>query len=71
VVAAVEEDGPAAAAGLRPGDVVVRAGGRDVRSVEDVLSALRGRARGDRLAIVVARRGERRTLDVELGSRPG
>jgi hypothetical protein len=38
--------------------------------VEDVLSALRGRAPGDRLPIVVARGDERRTLDVELGTRP-
>ena len=40
LVRAVEEDGPAGAAGLRIGDVLVTAGGRELRAVGDLYAAL-------------------------------
>src|SRR4051812_10303455 len=39
LVRALDEDGPAAAAGLRTGDVLVSAGGRELRSVEALHAA--------------------------------
>ncbi|MEM8553187.1 MAG: trypsin-like peptidase domain-containing protein [Pseudomonadota bacterium] len=39
-VAALEEDGPAALAGIEPGDRIVRIGQRDIRSPRDALVAL-------------------------------
>jgi S1-C subfamily serine protease len=70
VVATVERGTPAARAGLRPGDVIVRAGDRRVGAVEDVLAALRERRPGEVLALEVVRQGQRRTLDVRLAERP-
>ena len=40
LVRGVEDDSPAAAAGLREGDLIVSAGGRDVRALEDLQAAL-------------------------------
>jgi len=40
LVRGVEEDGPAAAAGLRRGDVLVSAGGRNLTSVDELHEAL-------------------------------
>lgn len=56
----VEPGGPAARAGVEPGDVVVRANGREIETPQDLRSALK-KGSGK---IVVVRRGARRTLDL-------
>lgn len=55
---------PAARAGLEAGDVIVRAGGRDVNDPEDVRRALM-RAEDGRVALEVVRQGRRRELSME------
>lgn len=55
---------PAARAGLEAGDVIVRAGGREVNDPEDVRRALT-RAEGGRVALEVLRQGRRRELSME------
>ena len=70
IVALVESDGPADRAGLRAGDVIVAAGGRDVTAVEDVLSVLRLSEPGDRIALTVMRDGDRRKLTITTAQRP-
>jgi C-terminal processing protease CtpA/Prc len=63
LVLQVSRSTPAARAGLQGGDVIVRAGGRTVRSVADLR-----RAFGDddgRVRLEVVRQGQRRQLDVE------
>lgn len=70
LVLAVGEGGPAAMAGLQPGDVVVQAGDERVRSTEDVLAALRRASPGDRLPLTVLREGQERELVVVVGDRP-
>ncbi|MCM0082610.1 DegQ family serine endoprotease [Geomonas sp. Red32] len=40
VVAAVDEDGPAGAAGIRPGDVILEVNRKPIRGVQDFLDAL-------------------------------
>lgn len=70
VIALVEKGGPAADAGMRPGDVVVAAGGEPVATVEDVLAKIRDRRPGDRLEFELSRGETRRTLIVVLGERP-
>jgi S1-C subfamily serine protease len=61
---------PATAAGLEPGDVLVRAGGRELSAVEDFLSLLRARDPGDELEVTFTRDGEERVVVVRLGERP-
>lgn len=59
---------PAARAGLEAGDVIVRAGGRDVNDPEDVRRALM-RAENGRVALEVLRQGRRRELTLEWEDR--
>src|SRR5207302_6834595 len=61
----------AAKAGLLSGDLIVRFGGRPVRTVEDLLAALRHHKPGDRVAVTVIRDGKRKTLQVTLSGRSG
>lgn len=70
LVLAVTVPSPAAEAGLEPGDILVRAGDRDLRTVEDFLGALRTRDPGDVLDLTVVRGDEERTVTVTLGERP-
>jgi putative serine protease PepD len=72
--AAVEDvspDGPADRAGLRPGtDTIVSIEGERVRSPDDLASAIADRSPGDRVTVEVERDGERRDIEIELGTRP-
>ena len=70
LVLGVGQGGPAAAAGLQPGDVVVRIGDERVRIVEDVLGVLRRSSPGDRLQVTVLREGQEQQLEVVVGDRP-
>lgn len=53
---------PAAQAGLRPGDIVVAAGGRPVQRPTDLHALLHAPAIGQLLPVVAFRAGERRTF---------
>jgi S1-C subfamily serine protease len=52
VILEVHRGGAADRAGLRPGDVILQADGRDVRSTDDVIQAAR-----DGRAVFLVRRG--------------
>jgi serine protease Do len=65
-------DGPAQAAGIQSGDVIVSIDGEDVATAEDVGRILDGLEAGQRVAVeVVGTDGTRRTVEVTLASRPG
>lgn len=68
---AVEPDGPADRAGLREGDVVTRAGEREVHSGEELIVRIRSHRPGDKLELNVRRKGEERSVRVTLGSSTG
>lgn len=69
LVLGVEPDSPAAEAGARPGDVIVRFGDALVSDVDDLFTALRGRSPGELVTVVVIRHGERVDLRVTLAAR--
>lgn len=69
VVIDVDQGGPAAAARLRPGDVIVELAGHQVRSVEDLLTALRRTEPGQEHALVFVRDDQRQQVSVTVGSR--
>jgi putative serine protease PepD len=71
VVREATAGGPAARAGLRAGDVIVAVGGAKVREPDDVATAIQDRRPGQTVTIEIERNGDRRTLEVELGTRPG
>jgi S1-C subfamily serine protease len=63
-------DGPAAKAGIRPGDVLTRMGVQKIKSVEELFAALRQHAPGERVAISYVRDGEIHTAQVQITDRP-
>jgi serine protease Do len=62
----VEEESPAARAGLASGDLIMQAAGRPVRSTDDLFAALDA-ADGGVIQLVVLRGTDERTVDVQLG----
>ena len=66
LIRAVIEDSPAARANLAPGDLIVAAGGRPVRAMDDLFDALQA-ARGGTVQLTVIRGTDERTIQVVLG----
>ncbi len=70
IVADVTPGGPAARAGIRQGDVVVRVNGQDV-TVDNTLSYIVANARiGTTIPVEIVRGGRRQTVNVTLAERP-
>ena len=59
------------AAGLQPGDVIVKVNGEAIAGADDVGKQVRGAKPGDTLEIEIVRSGERSTLQATLGRRGG
>lgn len=68
-VAAVTDGGPAARAGLRPGDLLTRLAGRDVRRPSDAVTALALSEPGTTVAAAVRRAGAKVELEIALPTR--
>src|SRR5262245_46632824 len=65
LVAQVEQDGPAAKAGLLSGDVVIKLDGVGIHGVDDLICALDHNRIGRRLAMDVLRLGRLRAIDID------
>jgi len=63
----VIEDGPAASAGVRVGDVIVAFAGDEIADSVALGAAIHARSPGEVVEVVVVRSGERVTLTVTLG----
>jgi serine protease Do len=68
LVRAVEDGGPAAAAGIKQGDLVVSVAGTPVATIDDLASALEGAGTGVPVEISVVRGVEELTLTATLPS---
>jgi membrane-associated protease RseP (regulator of RpoE activity) len=66
-IGVVEGGGPAQAAGIEAGDVVLSIGGQAIDDPEDLGETVRTYEPGDTVAIVVARDGEQQTVTAVLG----
>jgi S1-C subfamily serine protease len=64
LLAQIEPDGPAAKAGLLPGDVVIRLDGVEINGVDDLIRALDRDRIDRRLETDVLRMGRLRTVDI-------
>lgn len=69
-VAAVQRGGPAARAGIRPGDVLLSLNGRALRSAQRLQAHVASLKPGTPVDVVVARDGQRFKTKVVLGQRP-
>lgn len=70
IVREVMPQSPAAAAGLRPGDVVVEFEGSVIHTWSELVAALGQRQPGQSVHLVVLRDGNRVDVTVKLGARP-
>jgi serine protease Do len=69
LIADVEQDSPAAEAGLRPGDILLRFDRRKIRSLQDVYRALAFSDPGETVELEVIRGGKRKSLQATLGGK--
>ncbi|GHD33034.1 hypothetical protein GCM10010313_78070 [Streptomyces violarus] len=69
--APVEPGGPAAKAGLKPGDVITKLDDRVIDSGPTLIGEIWTHKPGDKVTITYERGGKQQTVDVTLGSRTG
>ncbi|MGA5217239.1 trypsin-like peptidase domain-containing protein [Streptomyces cinereoruber] len=69
--ASVTPGGPAAKAGLRPGDVITKVDGQRVHNGEELIVKIRAHRPGDRLELTLERDGKELTKTLTLGSSQG
>ena len=70
LIGEVTPGAPADRAGLRSGDVIVELGGTPVKSVDDLIVAIRGHKIGEEVTVVYVRDGQRRTAKAVLAEKP-
>ena len=70
-VTMVEDDSPAAKAGLKVGDVVLEYNGERVEGYEQFARLVRETPVGREVKLLVSRNGSNQTLVAKIGSRPG
>jgi 2-alkenal reductase len=69
-VVEVVEDGPSAAAGIEPGDVITAFDGQEITRQSSLLDLLFEHEPGDDVSVTVEREGTAQTFQVTLGERP-
>ena len=70
LINSLQDNSPAAQAGLLPGDVITAVDGKVVAAPGDLGDCIRGRKPGDTVRIDYYRSGKKRQVEVKLGQRP-
>jgi serine protease Do len=70
IVSGLDRGGPAARAGIRPGDAVLAVNGERIDSARGLIRAVAGVTPGDQAVITVRRQGREVDLSVAVGRRP-
>jgi S1-C subfamily serine protease len=71
VVRAVAADGPAAKAGLKKGDLIVKVGAKEVKDPKAVVEAVAGHKGGEKVVLHILRDGKEQTVEATLADQPG
>jgi Do/DeqQ family serine protease len=70
IITGVLQNGPAFKAGLKPGDVLLAVGEKDVRNVSELLTTIAAQTPGTAVKMRIKRRDADLSLDVTPGQRP-
>ncbi|MFM2034917.1 MAG: hypothetical protein RL459_182 [Pseudomonadota bacterium] len=70
VITGVLQNGPAAQAGIRPGDVILKVSGNEVSNVAELLSRVAALKPGTAADFIIERGDSQRSLNVTPGQRP-
>jgi len=70
LVAEVQDDSPAAKAGVKVGDVILSLNGQSIESSSDLPHRIGILNPGDKAQLGIVREGKRRTLDIRIGELP-
>jgi serine protease Do len=62
----ISEDSPAAIAGIQVGDIIIKADGNDIISIEELREAIDGHQIGEEMSLTVWRSGEERPVSVTV-----
>lgn len=62
--------GPAAKAGLQPGDLITAVNGKQITSVNQFIATIAGYSPGDTVTLTVKRGGQTKTIKLTLGAQP-
>src|SRR5690606_30038903 len=67
LIAGVNDDGPAAKAGMKSGDVIVKFDGQEIREMRDLPRAVAATEVDKQVNVIVLRDGKEQTLRITLG----
>jgi len=70
LIVEVFADSAADEAGLTPGDVIIRLGDQEVKTSEDLRSAIQAHEPGDQVSVTYVRGSAQKTISVTLGTAP-
>jgi S1-C subfamily serine protease len=70
VIQSLDPNGPGAKAGLKAGDVIMKIGGKAIKTARDVVSEVIRSKAGDEITIHVRRGGKEMPVKVKLGKAP-
>ena len=71
VVVSVLADSPAAKAGLKRGNILLKVDGKDVNNARDVRDALNGKKKGDKVELIFTASDQQKTATAELDEKNG